>query len=100
MSSKDWIDEFLTRNIGGLPGNHASRVMRVAMNLEDDDPQKRARLLHLMSRVGDFSEGLAVDLRAGAISPEDTATLLELLADLGKLAFGEWSKHPGDSNPI
>lgn len=76
-------------------GVHSARVERVLGNLlahfQSDafDPQDD-RLAHIMSRVGAFSRPLAEDLRNGAVSVEDAATLLEQLAQIGDLAFHNW----------
>lgn len=78
--------------VGGPNGPHTARLWRVAENVRahaetqtDDD-----RLLHLMSRIGVLCRGLAADLRAGQTSPNDTAMLLDQLADLGDLSHEQW----------
>lgn len=75
-------------------GNHSMRVWRIAENIRANAHQHSSddRLLHLMSRVGVFSRGLAKDLRSGHTSPQEAATLLEQLADLGELSFEQWKR--------
>jgi hypothetical protein len=76
----------------GPSGPHTARLWRVAENVRahaemqsDDD-----RLLHLISRIGILCRGLAADVRAGQVSPDDAATLLDQLADLGDFSLKQW----------
>lgn len=73
-------------------GRHTGRLWRVAENVRANAQRASCddRLLHLLSRIGVFSRGLAHDLRSGHTSVEDTAKLLDQLADLGDLSFDEW----------
>ena len=81
--------------------HHRQRLWRVALNIRDHAKTdcNDERLLHLMSRVGDFSRELAQALRVGDISASEAADLLELLADIGDLSFAEWlaNDDPGGS---
>lgn len=73
----------------GSDGSHSARLWRVAENLEAgfQSGSGNERLLHLMSRVGILTEGMAKDLRSGHIAPEQAADLLDHLGMLGKVSF-------------
>ena len=73
-------------------GNHSARLWRVAENVQQrvlrDEPDDR--LLHLMSRVGEFCRSLSSDLRAGNVTIEQVATLLDQMAEVGEVSFQDW----------
>ena len=75
-------------------GDHSARLWRVAENICDHARRNSSddRLLHLMSRVGILCRSLAKDLRSGHTSPQQVATLLDQLADLGDLSFEQWQQ--------
>ena len=83
----------LRQKVLGSPiKNHSARLWRVAENVQANliKAPSDDRLLHAMSRVGELSRGLAQDLRDGQLTPEQVATLLDQLADLGELSFDRW----------
>lgn len=92
MSYDSLRERVFARPIGASDGNHSARLWRIAENVRDHTRRDSDddRLLHLISRVGALCRGLAVDLRSGHTSPEEVATLLDQLADLGDLSFQHW----------
>ena len=92
MSYHDLEKRIASRPILASDGNHSLRLCRIGENVAGQARRIRSddRLLHLMSRVGVFSRSLATDLRSGHTSPEEAATLLDQLADLGELTFDQW----------
>lgn len=95
MSYETLRHRVFARPIAASDGNHSARLWRIAENVRDHARPDSSddRLLHLMSRVGVLSRGLAADLRSGHTSPEAVATLLDQLAELGDLSFEQWRKH-------
>jgi len=92
MKFAQFSERINCRPIIGSDGSHTARLRRAALNIECHARRDSSddRLLHLMSRVGILCEGLARDLRSGHTSAEDVATILEQMADLGKLSFDAW----------
>ena len=96
MGSYDHLRrQVLDHPILASDGNHSARLWRVAECVGTHASQNSSddRLLHLMSRVGILCEGMANDLRSGDLSLDDAARLLNYLAKLGELSFGEWLQH-------
>lgn len=81
--------------IGGTEP-HNARVWRVAENVRAHAHREPSddRLLHLMSRVGVLCEGLARELRRGHVTPDETAAILDYVAELGQMSFEEWFGSP------
>lgn len=73
-------------------GSHGVRLRRIVESIQDHANREPSddRLLHLMSRVGVLSKGLANDLKSGQITIEQAATVLDQLSQLGDLSFDEW----------
>lgn len=92
MSYESLRQRVLDQPIIASDGNHSARLWRVAINVRDHAHHNSSddRLLHLMARVGGLCRSLAKDLRSGHTSPEEAATLLDQLADLGDLSFEQW----------
>lgn len=92
MTYDDLQQRILDHAILASDGSHSARVWRVAEAVRDsaDQGQGHDRLLHLMSRVGVLCRGLANDLRSDHTTAEQAAALLDHLADIGDLSFGEW----------
>lgn len=95
MNYTDLEKRVFSRIIPASNGSHSGRVWRVAENVREhartdctDD-----RLLHVMSRVGVLCRTLAEDVRTGYTSAEDAATILDQLADIGDISFGDWMGH-------
>lgn len=73
-------------------GNHSARLWRVAENVRDHACRDASddRLLHLLSRLGLLCRSLAKDVRSGHTPPEQAATLLDQIADMGDLSLEQW----------
>lgn len=95
MSIDDLRERILSHPILASEGNHSSRLWRVVENIQSNAHSDSSddRLLHLMSRIGVLCRGLSNDLRSGDTSPEDVATLLDQLAELGDISFHQWMRH-------
>lgn len=92
MGIEELRARILEAPINASDGNHSARVWRVAENVQQHALQQPEddRLLHLMSRVGVLCRGLARDLRAGEVTKEQAATLLDQLADIGDTSLEKW----------
>ena len=70
-------------------GIHSARLIRVLDNIATNRVADASddRLLHVMSRVGVFAEGLADALKNGQVSPRDVEQMLRDLAAIGNVSF-------------
>lgn len=92
----DEIRQQLDDNPGfASDGNHSARLWRIVENVQAhaDKAASDDRLLHLMSRIGVLTQGMAHDLREGHLSVADAAMLLDQLGVLGTLSFDQWRGH-------
>lgn len=89
------VDSLRERVMRNPIGGHSMRLWRVAENISDHAKGDTSddRLLHLMSRIGVLSRGMATELRSGQITQDEVAELLDQLAELGEISFDEWLRH-------
>lgn len=85
MSFRELHEAILATEVEQIDRIHLLRIARVVINIEDHAQRHSSddRLLHLMSRVGVFADGLADALEAGEMSTKTAALLLRRLADVG-----------------
>ncbi len=92
MSYKNLKKNIVDKQLPPAKYHHRARLWRVAENVQGNAQGKPSddRLLHLMSRVGDFSREVAADLSSGNMSSKEAAVLLGYLADIGDISFEQW----------
>jgi hypothetical protein len=92
MSYESLKKNIIDKQLPPAKYHHRARLWRVAENIQANAQRKPSddRLLHLMSRVGDFSREVAADLNSGEMSSKEAAMLLGYLADMGDISFEQW----------
>lgn len=91
------VDSLRERVMRNPIRGHTMRLWRVAENIADHAKRDTSddRLLHLMSRIGVLSRGMATEIRSGQITQDEVAELLDQMAELGEISFDEWLRHKG-----
>lgn len=89
------VDSLYERVMRNTIGGHSMRLWRIAENIAGHAKRDASddRLMHLMSRIGVLSRGIATEIRSGRITANEVAELLDQLAELGEISFNEWLLH-------